>query len=90
MVSKEDFKKEVWKLASEINAKPKQIRIRSMSRKFGSCSPSKIITFNRNLLDTDYSTRKEAILHELLHLRYKNHGKLFKMTLIAYMKLEIY
>lgn len=88
MVSKEEFKKEVWALAVEINAKPKQIRVRSMSRKIGSCSPNKIITFNRNLLESDYLHRKEAILHELLHLRYRNHGKLFKMTLIAYMKLE--
>lgn len=85
MVSKEEFKKEVWDLASEINAKPKQIRVRSMSRKFGSCSPSKIITFNSNLLESDCTTRKEAILHELLHLRYKHHGKLFKITLKTYL-----
>lgn len=88
MVSKEQFKKEVWKFAGEINAKPKQIRVRDMKSKKGSCSQKKIITFDRSLLNMDDHLRREVIIHELLHLRYKNHGKMFKEVLKAYLKQE--
>ena len=83
MVSKEEFKKEVWEIAEEIHAKPKQIRIRKMKSKVGSCSPNKIITFSSKVLSLTENLRKEAIVHELLHLRYKNHGKLFSSVLRA-------
>lgn len=86
MVSKEEFKREVWKFAEDINAKPKQIRLRDMKLKKGSCSRKKIITFDKSLLNMDPSLRREAIIHELLHLRYKNHGKMFKEVLKAYLK----
>lgn len=86
MVSKEEFKKEVWQIAGEINAKPRQIRLRSMKVKMGSCSVNKIITFDKSLLNTEPSLRREAIIHELLHLRYKNHGKMFKEVLKAYLE----
>lgn len=86
MVSKEEFKKEVMALAREINAKPKQVRVRSMKSKIGSCSPNKIITFNQSVLDLVPMKRKEAIVHELLHLRYRNHGKMFKIMLMTYCK----
>lgn len=86
MVSKEEFKEEVWQIAEEIHAKPRQIQIRHMKSKKGSCSRKKIITFDNSLLNLDSSLRREAIIHELLHLRYKNHGKMFKEVLQAYIK----
>ena len=85
MVSKEEFKEEVWEIAEEIHAKPKQIRVRSMKSKVGSCTPKKIITFDSSVLSLDVNFRREAIIHELLHLRYRNHGKLFKAALRAYL-----
>ena len=86
MVSKEDFKREVRKLAEEIHAKPKQIRVRTMKTKVGSCSPGKVITFSDSVLNFDTPLRKEAIIHELLHLRYRNHGKMFKIMVKNYLK----
>lgn len=86
MVSKEEFKREVWAMAQEIHAKPKQIRLRPMKHKVGSCSPGKVITFNSSILQCDDKIRKEAIVHELLHTRYKNHGKLFKTVMKEYLK----
>ena len=85
MVSKEEFKEEVWKVANEIHAEPKQIRVRSMKSKIGSCSSKKIITFDSSVLCLDEPFRREAIIHELLHLRYHNHGKLFKTVLKTYL-----
>ncbi len=89
MVSKEEFKREVWKFAEDINAKPEQIRLRDMKLKKGSCSRKKIITFDKSLLNMDPSLRREAIIHELLHLRYRHHGKLFKAVLKTYLNEEV-
>ena len=86
MVSKEEFRKEVWQIAKDINAIPKQIRLRDMKSKMGSCSANKVVTFNKSLLSMDLSLRREAITHELLHIRYKNHGKMFREVLKAYIK----
>ena len=86
MVSKEEFRKEVWQIAQDINAIPKQIRLRDMKSKMGSCSVNKIVTFNKSLLNMDQSLRREAITHELLHIRYKNHGKMFREVLKAYVE----
>ena len=88
MVSKKEFKSEVSRLAARVNAQPKQIRIRSLKNKTGSCSPSSVITFDIGVLELNPVLRKEVIIHELLHLRYKNHGKLFKMMLATYLNSE--
>lgn len=88
MVSKEEFKEEVKMLAIEINVKPRQIRIRDMRSKLGSCSKGKVLTFAVSALDLEGKERKQLILHELLHLRYKNHGKMFKSLLKTYLEIE--
>ena len=86
MVSKEEFKEEVREIAKEINTSPRQIRVRAMKSKIGSCSPRKVITFNNSVLRLTCDERREAAVHELLHLRYRNHGKMFKALLKSYTK----
>ena len=88
MVSKSEFKEEVNRIAENIKVKPRQIRVRSMKSRIGSCSPHKTITFSTSVLGLTESLRKEAIVHELLHLRYKNHGKMFKVMLKTYFEME--
>ena len=68
MVSKEEFKKEVWQIAEEIHAEPMQVRLCIMKNKVGSCSPNKVITFDISILNLDENFRREAIIHELLSL----------------------
>ncbi len=87
MITKDDFKRDTMILADIMNVEPKQIRIVSMKHKLGSCSPNKILTFNVSLLSMDKIHRTEVIIHELLHLRYKNHGKMFKIMLKHYLNL---
>lgn len=84
MVSKEEFKKEVWQIAEEINAKPVQIQIRHMKSKIGSCTPRKTIIFDCSVLTFEILERRKVIVHELLHLRYRNHSKIFKLLLKEY------
>lgn len=64
---------------------PKQIHVREMKRKWGSCSTSGRVTFSDDLLEQPAITRDEVIVHELLHLKVPEHGKLFRSLEKAYL-----
>jgi hypothetical protein len=81
----EDFKKEVWEWAEELGVTPKEIHIRKMKRKWASCSSKGRLTFSFDLMKEEFETRAKAIVHELLHLKYSNHGKLFESLLRAHL-----
>ncbi len=80
----EEFKEEVFSLAEEVGVTPKEIHLRSMKRKLASCSSKGRLTFDPSLLDETEEARTEAILHELLHLRYPGHGRMFRTMLRVY------
>jgi predicted metal-dependent hydrolase len=73
-------------IANIVNVNPKEINIRKMKRKWGSCSLKGRVTFNLNLLDKNNDFIREVIIHELLHLRYQKHDKLFNNLLKMYME----
>jgi len=56
-----------------------------MNRKWASCSPKGRVTFSVDLLETDRDFQEYVIVHELLHLRVPNHGRLFRSLLSAYL-----
>lgn len=85
MITAKNFKKEVKLLAKEIRVNPKEIHIRKMKRKWASCSSKGRITFSRELLTKPKKERVKVIIHELLHLRYKNHNRLFDSLIKAYL-----
>ncbi len=64
-----------WALKLKVN--PHVIRIQPMKRKWGSCSSGGTITLATDLLDKDPDFQDFVIVHELLHLRLPNHGRLF-------------
>ncbi len=76
----------VTSIADVINVKPNEIQVRQMKRKWGSCSSKGRLTFNINLLDKNNDFIREVIIHELLHLRYEEHDKLFNNILKIYME----
>ncbi len=55
-----------------------------MKNKWASCSPSKWVSFSEDLLSESRAFQRYAIVHELLHLRIPNHGKLFKSLMSIY------
>jgi predicted metal-dependent hydrolase len=55
-----------------------------MARKWASCSPSGRICFSRDLISAELDFRTYVIVHELLHLRYPNHGRVFRRLLSAF------
>ena len=86
MVNPNRFKEQVVEWAGKIGVEPKQIHIREMTRKWASCSTSGRLTFATSLLEKPKKKRDSVIVHELLHLRYPNHGKMFHVMLRSYIK----
>jgi predicted metal-dependent hydrolase len=85
-MTKEEFKERVFKWARKMGVSPKEVHIRKMRRKWGSCSSTGRVSFNEELLEKDERFIDYVIVHELLHLKYKNHGKLFKLMWEIYLK----
>lgn len=79
------LKTEVLVWAKRIGVTPKEIRIRPMKSKWASCSSNGRLTFNSEILQQPASFRREIIVHELLHLKVPNHGKLFKNLMRTYL-----
>jgi len=86
MTTIQDFKNEVLDWADEIGVMPKAIHIRPMTRKWGSCSSKGRLSFSYEFLNKSYKERAIVIVHELLHLRYPTHNKLFKLLWAAYLR----
>ena len=85
-IPKEFLPTEVQAWARRIKVEPKQIHIRPMTRKWGSCSTAGRVALDTGLLTQPADFRKHVIVHELLHPRVPNHGKLFKALLRAYLR----
>ncbi len=83
----EDFKDRVRLWAQKIGVlqKLRSIHIRPMKNKLASCSSKGTISFDPCVLDMDREELDKVIVHELLHLRYRNHGRMFKVLLKTYL-----
>lgn len=88
VVSKDIFRSEVKSWCQRIGVDPKEVHIRPMTRKWGSCSTAGRVSFNSEVLSESAAFRKKVIVHELLHLKVPNHGKLFKALLKAHLGLD--
>ena len=73
------FRAEVEAWARRIGVEPVEIRLRPMKRKWASCSSRGRLTFDTDLLRQPADFRAEAIVHELVHLKVPNHGRLFRV-----------
>ena len=74
---------DAWTL--RLKVRPTQIRFQTMTRKWASCSTAGRITFCRELTQQPPSFQEFVVAHELLHLRIRNHGRLFESTLRAHL-----
>ena len=79
------LKSEVRAWAARIGVEVREIHVRPMKRKWASCSTGGRLTFDTALLVAPAELRSEVIVHELLHLKIGNHGKLFRSLLRAYL-----
>lgn len=75
------FKDRVHAWAAKVRVKPKQVRLQAMKRKWASCSTDGWVTFSLDLLEEAGAFQDYVIVHELIHLKVPNHGKLFTSLL---------
>ncbi|WP_122781481.1 M48 metallopeptidase family protein [Burkholderia pseudomallei] len=68
----------------KLRVHPRVIRIQEMKRKWGSCSSTGIITLAMDLVDREQAFQDYVVVHELLHLRYATHGRVFKALMSAH------
>lgn len=71
-----------WALRIKVN--PQQVVIAQMPGKWGSCAPDGVVTFADDLAEAPDDFQDFVIVHELLHLRYKTHGKRFQAMMSAF------
>ncbi len=84
-MSSEKLRQRVEQWAVTLKVKPVQIRVQAMTRKWASCSSAGRVSFSRELCDKPVDFQDCVIVHELLHLRIPNHGKLFAATLRSHL-----
>ena len=89
VVSKDIFKAEVAAWEKRLRVEAREVHVRPMRRKWGSCSTSGRVTFNAELLAESAAFRKRVIVEELLHLKVPNHGRLFRALLKAHLGRDV-
>lgn len=80
----DDLRRRTHAWAVRLRVNPKVVRIQKMMRKWGSCSSRGTVTLAVDLVDQIQRFQDFVIVHELLHLRVPNHGRLFKALLSAH------
>lgn len=80
----QDLRRRALAWAVKLKVNPRVVRVQEMHRKWGSCSSAGTITLATDLLDQEERFQDYVIVHELLHLRYYNHGRMFKALMSAH------
>jgi hypothetical protein len=71
--------------SKKMNLFPSSLRYRKMRRRWGSCDHKNELTFNTNLLKLNPELIDYVVVHELSHIKHKNHSKKFYMTIYEYL-----
>lgn len=82
---KSEFKEKVYDFAKKMDISVKSLALRPMTTKWASCSTEGNLNFNKDLLDMEKDLGEYVIVHELLHFKVPNHGKLWKSLMRAYL-----
>lgn len=81
----QELKRRTLAWAVKLRVNPRIIRVQDMRHKWGSCSTAGTVTLATDLLQQDLDFQDYVIVHELLHLRYPAHGRLFKACMGAHL-----
>lgn len=80
----QDLRRRAFAWAVKLKVNPRLVRVQPMTRKWGSCTSGGIVTLARDLLDQSAKFQDFVLVHELLHLRFSTHGRVFKALLSAH------
>lgn len=81
----DSLRRRVESWAERLRVRPRVVRIRRMTRKWGSCSTGGVVTLAADLSREPPDFQDFVVAHELLHLRIPNHGRLFRAVLAAHL-----
>ncbi|MEO7455343.1 MAG: M48 family metallopeptidase [Gemmatimonadaceae bacterium] len=70
--------------SAKLRIAPRLVRVQVMTRKWGSCSTGGVVTLATDLANQSAGFQDFVIVHELLHLRIGNHGRVFKALMSAH------
>lgn len=84
-MDKEHLKIRVHEWAGKMNVSLGEVHIRAMKSKWASLSTDGRLTMDSSLLELRDELCDYVIVHELVHLKVRNHGKLFKSLMHAYL-----
>lgn len=79
----QQLKRRAMGWAQRLKVNPERVDVVEMPKKWGSCTSDGVVTFAEELAEADESFQDYVIVHELLHLRYKAHGKRFQAMMSA-------
>lgn len=83
---KEEFRARVHEWAEKLDIEVKIVAVRPMKNKWASYTKrNDLLLFNTELLELDKKIGDYVIVHELLHFRVPNHGKLWKSLMSAHL-----
>jgi len=84
--NKDEFKARVREWAQKLDVEVRVISMRTMKNKWASYTKANdLLIFNTELLYMDKDLGDYVIVHELLHFRAPNHGKLWKSLMRAHL-----
>lgn len=75
--AKEVLPQKVEYFSKIMGVSPKNIKINSAKKRYGSCSGENNINFSLYLMDKDERFIDYVVVHELAHIRHHNHSKQF-------------
>ncbi len=75
------LEKYITDTSSLSNLNPKEIKYRQMRARWGSCSRTGVLTFNKNLRFLPEELIYYVAAHELTHLKHMNHSPIFWQSL---------
>lgn len=83
MVLEEYLKKETFKIVKEkvnkyrclFGSYPKDIKVKKLKSRWGSCTYDNVLTFNSKLIMFRESSIDYVVIHEMCHMIHKNHSK---------------
>jgi predicted metal-dependent hydrolase len=74
-----------WFLASKIGVSPSKVIVKRLKTRWGSATKDGVISLNERLTGTQRDVADYVIVHELCHLKIRNHSKKFWLLVGKFM-----
>lgn len=83
--AKREIPLKVARYSKQMGLYPTSVKITSARKRFGSCSGKNGLCFSYLLMQYPEAAVDYVVVHELAHIRHKNHGEAFYALIAAYL-----